>query len=72
MGLGLIRAGNSVVETFIYEGENIAAEYPSGELFPIPSDKVHMMLRNEVLPDGTPCKVLLEKTPMTRLEIVVI
>lgn len=55
---------------FVYEGEAIALEYPDGTTVSIPSDKVHMALVSGMLISGEPCKILLEKSPFTRLPIV--
>jgi hypothetical protein len=59
-----------LIDAFIYEGERIGMEYPDGTVLEIPPHKVHMVLRPERLPDGSPCHILAEKTPMTRLDIV--
>lgn len=57
---------------FVYEGEALALEYPSGELIRIPDDKVWMFLKDSITVDGDPCSVVLKKSPLTRLDIVVI
>jgi hypothetical protein len=56
---------------FVYEGEPLALEYPDGTIIPIPPDKVHMFLISGFLLSGEPCKILLEKSPISRLDIVV-
>lgn len=72
MAMRLTLFEGNLVEQFVYEGENIAAEYPDGKLVNIPKDRVHTLVRKGTLADGAPCYVLFEKTPMTRLDIVVI
>lgn len=68
-----VRASNgSLVEAFVYEGEDLAMEYSDGTLHPIPADKIHHVLFPSRLADGEKCWIVVEKTPITRLPIVVI
>lgn len=60
-----------LIDAFIYQGERIGMEYPDGTVIEIPPHKVHMVLREERLPSGESCHILAEKTPLTRLDIVV-
>ena len=55
---------------FVYEGESLALEYPDGTTVPIPPDKVHLCLLSSQLPSGEPCKIVMKKSPITRLDIV--
>jgi hypothetical protein len=79
MADGYILENGTLTPAFIYEGEKIAVEYPTGTKgaekgihFEVPPAKVHTMLRNATLPSGEPCTVLLEKSPITRLPLVVL
>lgn len=72
MAMGMILSDGRLVDAYIYEGENIAVEYPDGKTFEVPRNKIHTLTMKATLPDGTSCNVLLEKTPMTRLDIVVL
>lgn len=65
----VVRNGHEFT-AFVYEGEDLALEYPDGTIIPIPSDKLHLCLFDGHLPDGNPCKIVLEKSPITRLPIV--
>lgn len=65
----VIRNGRELT-AFVYEGEDLALEYPDGTIVPIPPDKVSFCLLDAQLPDGHPCKILLEKSPITRLPII--
>lgn len=68
----IIESGRRTKMAYIYEGERIAVEYPDGTTVEIPPNKVHMMLLDSMLPSGESCHILLEKTPITRLPIVVL
>lgn len=68
----IIEGDRRLKEAYIYEGERIAVEYPNGQTVEIPPNKVHMMLTKGRLPSGEPCHILMEKSPMTRLPIVVL
>jgi len=68
----VLGSNNRLEEAYIYEGERIAVEYPDGTTSEIAPQNVHKALRNAFLPDGEPCQVLLEKTPLSRYDIVVL
>lgn len=72
MAMGLIRTEHLTYEAFIYEGEKLAVEYPSGDTVEIPKHRVHAILLDRLLPSGEPCSVVPLKTPLTRLDIVVL
>ena len=72
MAQGFTLDGGTLKDVFIYEGERIAVEYPDGTTFEVPSDKVHMMLNPSFLPSGETCHILMEKSPITRLPLVVL
>lgn len=68
-----VRASNgSLVDAFVYEGEELAMEYHDGTTVIIPPNKIHQVLLPARLADGESCWIVVEKTPITRLPIVVI
>ncbi len=73
MAQGVIKTirGN-LEEAFIYEGERVAIEYPDGTSYEIPPHKVHAVLFSSLLPDGEECMILPEKSPVTRLPLVIL
>ena len=72
MAEGYILSSNTLVPVYIYEGERIAVEYPNGETVEIPPSQIHMMLIKHKLPSGEDCHILMEKSPVSRLPLVVI
>ena len=72
MADGFILSGNTLIPAFIYEGERIAIEYPDGVSFEVPPSKVHIMLHSAIAANGEECHILMEKSPITRLPLVVL
>jgi hypothetical protein len=72
MAMRQVLSEGRLIEAFVYEGEDIAAEYPDGTCVQIPKNRVHTLVHKGILADGSPCYILLEKTPMTRLDIVLV
>ena len=69
---GFVLAGNRQIPVFIYEGEKIAIEYPSGKTYEIPKEHIPTVLHRGILPNGENCQVLNLLSPITRLPIVVL
>jgi hypothetical protein len=72
MAQGKVLIEGFLVDAFIYEGEKLAVEYPNGENVPIPLDRVFTVLLDRLLLSGEPCKIVPAKSPITRLDIVVL
>lgn len=61
-----------LIEAFVYEGEDLGIEYHDGTVLSIPNDKLYLVLREAQLPDGESCHVVLRKSPLTRLDVVIV
>lgn len=70
MANGTVVYGSRQYSVFIYEGEDLAVQYPDGTLIPIPRNRIHTLLSDAVDLNGEPCKVVPQLTPISRLPIV--
>lgn len=68
----ILASNGALVDAFVFEGEDLAIEYGDGTTYKIPPHKVHALLIQSKLPSGDTCWIVPEKSPITRLPIVVI
>lgn len=72
MANGIVVRDGRFINARIYGGEDIGILYPDGTVAVIPPDTIHKVLRDATLPDGEPCHVLLDLSPLTRLPIIIL